>query len=48
MSQNKQITENIINTIAKHPYLSMFFGMSYGKFALFWFGGKCSSEYSWH
>ena len=24
MSQNKQITENIINTIAKHPYLSMF------------------------
>ena len=24
MSQNKQMTENIINTIAKHPYLSMF------------------------
>lgn len=24
MSQNKQITENIIKTIAKHPYLSMF------------------------
>lgn len=24
MSQNKQMTENIIKTIAKHPYLSMF------------------------
>lgn len=24
MSQNKQMNENIINTIAKHPYLSMF------------------------
>lgn len=24
MSQNKQMTKNIINTIAKHPYLSMF------------------------